>query len=461
MHRTKSSFLIRNESIPLLKLAIPLILTGVVQSSLGFFENIFLARLGEHILAAGALVTALFTTLIVVSFGIFSSVNILSALKFGANDQLSIVLILRDGLLLALMLTGPSFLLFWNVSDVLFLFKQSPELVELAKLYLQALAWGLLPKFIIIVLYEFLLGLGHSRTIMVITILTIPLYIFFSYAFIFGRFGFPALGIAGAGWGMTLSDWLVVIFMGIFLFANHYYRFFMLSIFTLKKPSFLFEILRLGVPIGLMYCVEVGFFFVITLVMGTINVQTLAAYQVALQYLTPLVGIIFCISQAITVRMGHQLGANEINRAKLTAYVGIFLSIFFMVICAIFYWVIPKTLIAVDFDVNNPDYFLTVHLASKFLFIAAFFQIIESVRFALFGALRALKDTHFMLLVSLFSFWVIGLPFGYSLAIPIGLGGDGLWWGMVIGAGLSVILLYKRFEFRMSRYQLISNSNVE
>lgn len=117
---------LKNDFSPLLRLAIPFALTGLVQSSLGFFENIFLARLGEKTLAAGALVSWLFATLIVVLFGTFSAVNILISHKHGANDQSGIALVFRDGLLLAVLLTIPTFLLFWNISSIFILLGQSP-----------------------------------------------------------------------------------------------------------------------------------------------------------------------------------------------------------------------------------------------------------------------------------------------------------------------------------------------
>src|ERR1700730_275156 len=189
--------LLKNDLYPLLKLAIPLILTSLIQSSLFFVVTVFLSRLGEAVMAAGALVGWLFATLIVILFGIFSAVNILIAHKYGANNQSGIVLILRDGLLLAILLTIPTFLLFWNISPILSLLGQNSELVDLAKIYLHALAWGLLPKFILIVLFELMIGLGHSRTIMMVNILTIPIYISLSFMLIFGKLGFPALGIAG------------------------------------------------------------------------------------------------------------------------------------------------------------------------------------------------------------------------------------------------------------------------
>lgn len=441
--------ILKNDLYPLLKLAIPLILTGIIQSSLYFVETVFLSRLGEKTMAAGALVGWLFGTLIVIVFGTFSAVNILIAHKYGAKDQASIVLILRDGLLIALLLTIPTFLLFWNISPILSYLGQSYELVALAKIYFHALAWGLLPKFILIILFELIIGLGHSRTIMMINMLTVPIYLFLSFALIFGKLGFPALGIAGAGWGMTIGDWIITVSLLILLCYSSKYQYYIRSIFTTNKPSYVREIFHLGIPMGLMYCLEVGFFFTIMLIMGTIGTSALAANQITMQYLGPLMSVIFSIAQAITVRMGHQIGAKQIVDAKRTAYTGIILSVSFMCCVALCYWTIPTLLISVDFDIYNSVYDKTIKLACDFLFIAAFFQILESARISLFGALRALKDTRFTLFASIIGFWAIPLPIGYLLAFSFGFQGSGLWIGMVAGMMGSVLLLYFRFQSKI------------
>lgn len=453
LNETKSTF-IMNNLIPLLKLAIPMAIASLVQSSLYFFESIFLSQLGEQALAAGALVSWLFAALIVIMFGTFGAINILISHKHGAKDKAGISLILRDGLLLGVLLTIPTFILFRNISSIFLLFGQSKELVALAKLYLDALSWGILPKFILIILFEFIIGLGHSRTIMIVTMLTTPVYIIFSFILIFGKFGFPALGVAGAGWGMTFSDWIISLILCSLIMCSKEYKPYLISVFTFKKPSYLWEIIHLGFPIGAMYSIEVAFFLAASLIMGTISVQALAANQVTMQYLGPLMGIIFSIAQAVTVRMGHQLGAKQYNMIKNTAATGILVSTFFMSCIAIIYWTIPGVLISVDFNLANHSYSQTIELAIDFFFIGAFFQIFECIRITLFGALRALKDTHFTLLASILSFWGVALPLGYYLAMYFHLGGSGIWYGMVIGAAFSVLLLSFRLKQKISRYAL-------
>lgn len=115
---------LKKDLYPLLKLAIPLMLTGIVGASASFFETMFLARVDQQTLAAGALVSWLYATFAVIIFGTLSSINILIALKHGARDQTAISFVVRDGVLLSILLFIPAFLLFWNMAPIFLLFGQ-------------------------------------------------------------------------------------------------------------------------------------------------------------------------------------------------------------------------------------------------------------------------------------------------------------------------------------------------
>lgn len=441
--------LFKENFYPLLLLAIPLTLTGLLQSSTYFFETMFLAHLGPEVLAAGALVSWLFGTFIVILIGILSSINILVAHKYGAEDFSGISLVVRDGIWLAVLMAIPSFILFWNLSPIFIVLGQNPTVVHLAQTYLHALAWGLLPNFLMFALLEFIVGLGHARVLLIFSILSVSLTVFLNFALIFGKFGLPALGIAGAGWGTSISYWISAFFLIIYVILNKQYRVYLHNLFTLTKQSYILELFKIGAPMGIMYCVEVGFFFALTLVMGSLSSQLLAANQIALQYMGTLMSLIFSIAQAITVRMGHLLGAGDRSSAERACYVGIFLSACLMVIMAICYWTVPTALISIDFDVHDVKNIELIQLATQLLAISALFQLVEAMRIALFGALRALKDTRFTLFISIISFWGIAFPVGYLLTMRLGFGGAGLWWGMVIGASFSVLLLLWRFKVKI------------
>ena len=442
----------KNNVYPLLILAVPLALTGLLQSSTFFFETMFLAHLGPEALAAGGLVSWLFGTFIVIAIGILSSINILVAHKYGSKDYNGISLVVRDGIWLAFLLAICSFILFWNLSPLFILLGQNPAIVHLAQTYLHALAWGLLPNLLMFALLEFIIGLGHARVLLIVSLISVSLTLFLSFTLIFGKFGFPALGIAGAGWGTSISYWITAVFLFVYVSFNKEYRAYLSNLFKPTKQSYVQELFKLGISIGIMYCVEVAFFLALTLVTGSLSSQLLAANQIALQYMGTLMTLIFSIAQAITVRMGHLLGAKQNDAAKQACYVGVGLSACFMMSVALFYLGIPATLISIDFDIHNPKNSELVRLATQLLLVSALFQIFEAMRISLFGALRALKDTRFTLFVSIISFWGIALPVGYLLTTQLGFNETGLWWGMVLGAGFSLLLLFWRFKIKIALY---------
>lgn len=444
--------IIKHELLPLLKFAMPLTIKGIAQYSIYFFQTVFFARLGADFLAAGALVNWLIGTIVVFVYGVLSSINILVAHKFGANMKNEIANIIRDGILLLLFLTIPIFLLLWFIAPIFLLFGEPLSIVEHVTPYLHALAWGLLPNFIIIAILELIIGLGKSRVIMVIAVLSLPFNLFLNYVLIFGKYGFPRCEIAGAGWGTTINYWITAIFLIAYvLLTPKYSSYFQFKNF-LKKPSYILDLLRLGLPMGLMSSFEVAFFFALSLSMGSLGSQILAANQIALQYLTLLITVVFSTAQAITVRMSHLLGARNVTLAKQTNYAGLLITLFFMMLIGIIYWYFPMILISMDFKTSNPNNATIIAISKKFLKLCALFQLLEAIRISLFGSLRALKDTQFPLIISIVSFWVIALPIGYTLANRMKLDGEGLWLGMIMGSAFSVVTLQIRFNFKIKHY---------
>jgi len=433
---------------PLLKLAIPLALTGVTESANPFFVTMFLADMGQQELAAGALVRGLFFTLMVILWGALTAMSILVAQKHGEKNDAAVAQILRDGSILACLLTPPTFLLLWCIAPIFLLFGQNETVVTLAQEYLHALAWGILPDFLGLVLIQFLIGLGHTRAALIFMVLWTPLSVFLTYIFIFGYFGLPEFGIAGIGWGATISYWISTALLVLYLIASKTYNGYIKAALTPQKNKFLKELLQIGLPLGAMYCLEVGFFFVLTLAMGLIAEVQLAANQITMQYLGILIAVVFSIAQAVTVRMGHKIGEKDIRAADQVNKAGIFLAVAFMSIVAIFYLFFPNLLISVDLNISDSANAEIITYAKYFFIFCAFFQLFEAARISLMGSLRAFKDTRYTLLSSLVGFWFVPIPIAYVL-VQLGMSGASLWIGMTTGAMCSMYLLHKRYQAKL------------
>ncbi len=442
-------FFQKNDFKIFLGLAIPLMLSGIVESSIGFTSNIFLAHIGPVAFGSGSLVIWFFATLMVIVWGIFTAVSILVSRYDGANDTKAISLVLRDSIALGVLLVIPISILIYNMSPVLIFLGQKPFVVARALPYLHALSWSVLPDFLSLILQQFIIGLGRTRVNLLFTSLAVPVNVGLSYILIFGKLGFPGYGIAWLGCGTTAAFSVLTVVLFGYLLMQPACRKYLQGFKEFSKPIYLVELIKVGLPIGLMFCLEVGFFFAMELIMGNKGVNELAANQLAMQYVAFFSTLTFTIAQAVTVRMGNQLGANHPDVANRAAYVGIIFAFGFTLVAACLEWFFPNVLIKFDFNPNQLHNKAMFHVAVGFLAIAAVFQLMESVRLTLFGALRALKDTRFTLLISFIAFWCIAIPFGYVFSNYLNFGIYGYWWALAMSAFFNTVLMYWRYRNKM------------
>jgi MATE family multidrug resistance protein len=442
-----------SESRILLILAIPLIMSGIVETSVGFFSNIFLAHLGTESLAAGALVNWVFTTLMVIVWGTLSAITTLVARAFGSKNTQQIAYILYAGLFFAIVLMLPSMLLLWNLAPIFLFFGQKSNVVVLAQPYLHGLTWAIIPNFIITVLLQFVAGLGRTKTNLTFSLLFVPISIFFNYSLMFGQFGLPNLGIAGIGWGAAISFWILATGFSLYFCLNKSYRIYLQFPRLSKIVPALQEIFQVGLPLGLTYFVEVGFFLAVSIFMGRISPDTLSANQVTLQFFWLFSIVTFSLANGITIRVGHSVGLNDKKAVNYATYIGIFYASSFMLFIAILYWGFPEKLISIDFNLYDAKNAVIVHLAKEFLALAAFVQLFEAPRFALLGALRGLKDTRFTLFTSILIFWIIALPLG-AIALSYGFAGYGMWWATILAEIIGIFLLIWQYRRKVNEYLL-------
>lgn len=437
----------RKETLVLIKLGIPLILSGLVQQLVPFMATYFLGHLNTHVLAAGALVTSFFASLMVVIWGIFSAVTVLVARYRGAQQLEKIPQVLRDGFYLAIVLTLPVSFLIWHMGTLLHILGQNPALIHLATPYLHASAFGILPDLVGLLLLQFVVGLEDVRVNLWFNVSWVVLNIVLDYGFVLGHFGLPQLGIAGLGWGNTCAYWISTLLWIVYLVWSPRYRLLIQAMWNQWQPQHLIELVKVGLPSGLMFAVEVSFFFVLALQMGRINVNFLAANEVVIQYTGLLITVLFALAQAITVRVGYHLGSKAFGTADKTVKSGMLIALVFMAVLTAIVHINPRFWISLDLNALNPDYALLLQYGGAFLKLALICLMIESCRISLFGALRAYKATPITLISSLISFWCIAFPMGQLLAYHTQIGANGLWYGLINGALFGSIFLWINYIY--------------
>lgn len=422
----------------------PLILSNIAQFAIHITDTVMLGWYDVTALAAATIAGSLFFVIFIVGAGFSQAVTPLVAAAAEENDDTQVRRVTRMGLWLsiiyALIVTVP---FFW-AEDILIAMGQDAAVADLAHIYLQIVIWQMVPALIVMTLKAFLAAMEHTAIILWATIGTAVLNVFVNYALIFGNWGAPEMGIRGAAIAsLTVTIVTVLILVIYVLWVLPQYQLF--KNFWRSDGEIMKRVYKLGWPIGLTSLAEGGLFSASAVMMGWIGALELAAHGIALQLasLTFMVHIGF--SQAATVRAGRAVGRQDefsLRRGGITA---IGMSAIYAVITSIVFLAIPETLVSLFIDPNEAERATILRLGASFVMVAALFQLVDGLQVLALGLLRGVQDTAVPMVMAAFSYWVIGLPASYVLAFTLGMGGVGLWLGLVIGLAIAAVLLLVRF----------------
>ena len=214
-----------------------------------------------------------------------------------------------------------------------------------------------------------------------------------NYVLMFGKLGFPALGLVGTGWASALSMTGMALAMGLYVHrarATRAYR--VLAHIRRPDPSTLRALFRLGWPIGAAFGLEAGLFAAATLLVGRFGETALAAHQVAINAASVTFMVPLGVGLAATVRVGQAAGRGDRAAAARAGWAGVALSVAFMAGAALLFWLRPAWVVWVYTGQNAvpPE---VMELAAALLGVAAAFQLLDGTQVSAAGALRGLKDT--------------------------------------------------------------------
>ena len=437
-----------------LALAGPIVVTQLAHISLSFVDTIMVGRLGPEALAGVALGNTVFFNTQIFCMGILMAVGPMVSQAFGAKDDDAIGRSVRQGLWMTLTLSIFAFTIIFNGDKILALLGQTDENVATARGYLRAISWGVLPFLGFISMRSFLEAVSRPRIVTVIALVGVGMNVFLNYVLMFGKLGFPEMGLVGTGWassGVFTFNFLVLL--GYVAWQRDFrpYRIFS----RLGKPDshYFRELFRIGWPIGASLGVEMSLFMLTIIMMGWLGTTELAAHQIAVQCAAFTFMVPLGIGMATSVRVGQEVGQKDLHGASIAGFTGMGLSSGFMSIAAMLFWVIPTTIVSLYLRLDDPQNIPVVDMAVQLLALAAIFQIVDGIQVSAMGALRGMKDTRMPMLLSVISYWGVGLVTGYVLAFPLGLEEKGLWLGLVAGLATAAVLLTRRF-YRLSHFGL-------
>jgi len=436
----------------ILCLCLPIIGAQVAQTMMGFVDTVMAGRVSALDLAAVAIGSSVWLPIYLTIAGLLQATTPIIAHHFGSKNSSGITHTFNQSLWLAVVAGIIGFFLLSNAEPLLMIMDINPELRGVSIQYLNAVAWGIPAISLFQVLRYLSEGIGHTRPIMLFSFLGLLINIPANYILIYGKFGAPALGGVGCGWATAIVMWIMLLSMLIYQWITPRYKE-LLTKHQWRLPQLqpLKELLLLGGPIGVAIFVEVSIFCVIALLIGSLGETIVAGHQIALNFAALVFMVPLSISQALTIRVGHALGAQRSTDAWYSATVGVKVALCFAVISAS----------SILLGSTHIPYLYTnqtevIAIASSLLVYAAIFQLSDAIQITSAGALRGYKDTTVPMLIILFVYWGVGLPLGYSLGLTntwgTPMGPQGLWIGLVIGLTFAAITLGARLNWLRRRY---------
>jgi MATE family multidrug resistance protein len=408
-----------------------------------FLTMMMLSKLGHQVLAASALIFSTQVTLIIVGSSLLFSLSILVSHAFGAKDYLGIGNFVQQGWTLGTIIAVPMVVCALSIKKILIIMGQKPEIAELVQQYFHVYVFAIPAIMLVMTNQQFCYGIRQQSLVTLNNRISTGLLLLCAYAFIFGKFGLPTLGIQGAALAMVVASWFTVFFMMVNFIIKPQYQVFELFRYRVHQNwHYLYKMFQIGWPISLQISAELICFSALAVMVGWLGTSALAAYQIVTQYNSLIVVPLFALAQASGVIIGQACGAEEYADIKKLGHASLLMASVVTLVTAIIFLTMPKLLSSFYLEPNDIHYKETLHLVVILFAIMAVIQIFDGLRNVMTGALRGLFDTRFPMWIGVFALWSISIPCAYLLAFKLHWGIAGISVGMGIGmlAGLIAIL---------------------
>lgn len=440
---TKPAGSFRASLSAMLRLSAPIVFVQCGLMLMGVVDTLMVGRVSATAIAAVALGNLYFWGAVIFGNGLLMALDPLVAQAVGARDEVAIARALQRGLLLAVIVTLVASLLLVPAGAVLRLLGQRHDVVTLAAVYARVCIAGMLPFYAFVVFRQTLQAMHRTRAIVVTIGVANAANALFNYVLIFGKLGFPALGVVGAAWATVAGRWLMA---GLLLAAS--WRDLAPYLSRWRREVWEWAPLRrmmaIGAPIGIQMELEFGVFGVVGLLMGRIGTVELAGHQVALNLASFTFMVPLGVSAAAAVLVGQAVGRSDAPEARRAALAALAAGVGFMAISALIMLAVPRAIAQVY--TAQPE---VVGIAAALIPIAGLFQVFDGTQVVSIGILRGVGDTRTPMIINVLGFWLLGLPVSWFLGLRLGQGPEGLWWGLTLGLVLVALFLVARVRYRL------------
>lgn len=423
-------------------LAYPVMLSQMGHVLVGIVDSIMVGQIGKEPLAASAFANNVLGIFLMFGIGLSYGITPLVAQADGQGEDKMIVRVLRHGILLCAIAGGTLFLLLLGLAQLMPYMGQPADVVLMGKPYFLIIAGSLVPLMLFQGFRQFAEGKSITKPTMFITIIANVINIIFNYLLIYGKLGFPEMGLNGAGWATFISRVVMAVGLGWFVWNYGKLKKYRAGFQLLKAKADLFKpMLKIGVPSGIQFVFEVGAFAMAAIMMGWLGTVPLAAHQIAISLVSLSYVMASGISAAATVRVGNQIGLKDAINLQRVGHTSFIIVLIFMACCSGLYIIFSNYLPSLYVKEEE-----VIGIASSLIIIAGCFQLSDGVQVVGLGSLRGMSDVKVPTYITLAAYWGLAIPVSYLLGFTFELGPNGIWYGLSIGLTVAAIALYLRFQ---------------
>lgn len=434
-----------------LAVALPVVLSQVGGSIVQLTDLFFVGRLGTIAIAATSFATSLYYLCFIVINGLMMSITPLAGNAYVNGNNGRLINLFQNIFVLCTVSTILIVGFCCFLSQNLDFFGQETAVAELARPYFLTLGFSLIPYGFFFCFKQFFEGLGNTKIAMIITLIGCIVNIIFDYLLIFGKCGFPELGVLGAGIATFISRLIMPILYLIYmrLKPKWWYFFEHFSISRIEWKT-LKDLVIIGIPISLQMLLEMAAFTLTGIMAGWISSTAMAAHQITMNISSFAFMVILGISAATTIRVSHQYGIKDYWATRMAVKASIHLMMIWEIItCSTM--IIFRNEIAGAFS-TDPT---VISIASILLIICGLYQFSDGFQCIGIGTLRGIADVKRPMIYAFFTYIVVTLGGAYYLAFHTPLSIYGIWIAFIFGLTLAAILFFLRFNRLM---KLLHNS---
>lgn len=430
-------------------IALPIIAAQLLQVGMGVIDTLMAGRIDALSIAAIAMGASVWFFVVLIGIGIMLALTPIISQHIGANNHPLIREELRQGVWLSLATGLVLLLLILAVASLMPILGVDPKIIPAANDYIVWVCWSLPFSLLYMVPRSFNEANSNTMPMLWIQLLLLPLNVLGNYIFMYGNFGFQAMGSSGAALATGLAQTIGCLALATYtLWTPHFKEYDLRKRMTPPDWPHIMKTFKLGFPIAVAMGMEAGLFTATALLMGRFGVEAAAGHQIAINLASLTFMIPLGVSMALTVRVGQAIGAQQLLQAKHRGRLGILICGAITSVSALCFWLFGSWFASLY---TNDQAVITI--ASQLLVMAALFQIVDGLQVGAVGVLRGYKDTTVPMLIAVFCYWGIGMGTAIWFGIFGNMGPTGLWLGLVTGLFTAAVILNYRF------YHLTKDAN--